>query len=156
MKLDDIEFYSNIEIPDKITEDIFQGGYRSSENKELLKSLEITHILVVSSELTIHFPDNFEYLRIAINDDELTDIKQHFDKAFEFIDKCISNGGKVLIHCAAGISRSSTITCSYLMKKNKMKFKEALELVRKGRKISTPNSGFEKQLLLWENDCTKD
>lgn len=153
MKIDDIEFYSNIESPDKITENIFQGGYKSSENKELLKSLLITHILVVSSELSINFPDDFQYLRISINDDELSDIKQHFEKAFEFIDNCINNNGKILIHCAAGISRSSTITCSYLMKKNKITYKESLEIVRKGRKISTPNSGFEKQLLIWQQDC---
>lgn len=153
MKIDDIEFYSNIESPDKITENIFQGGYKSSENKDLLKSLLITHILVVSSELSINFPDDFQYLRISINDDELSDIKQHFEKAFEFIENCINNNGKILIHCAAGISRSSTITCSYLIKKNKITYKEALEIVRNGRKISTPNSGFEKQLLLWQKDC---
>ena len=112
----------NSKYPSKITENIYQGGYLCSENKEILQNLGITHILVASFGLRQHFPDNFKYLQINCHDNSEQDMSQFFDTVYEFIDGCISNEGKILIHCAAGISRSSTCTCVYLMKKNKWSY----------------------------------
>jgi len=39
-----------------------------------------------------------------------------FTKALEFIDKHLSNGSKVLVHCNKGESRSATIVLLYLIK----------------------------------------
>jgi protein-tyrosine phosphatase len=44
------------------------------------------------------------------------DLSPFFEEAFAFIDSSLTKGN-VLIHCAAGVSRSSTLTCVYLMKK---------------------------------------
>jgi protein-tyrosine phosphatase len=56
-------------------------------------------------------------------------LRSHFDACHSFINEAISGGGKVLIHCFAGVSRSSTITISYLMKQHGMSFTEAYKLV---------------------------
>jgi atypical dual specificity phosphatase len=53
---------------------------------------------------------------------------------------------KVLIHCAAGISRSASFTIAYLMRKNGTGFQATLEFVRSKRKCIFPNSGFRIQL----------
>ena len=58
--------------------------------------------------------------------------------------------GNVLVHCFAGVSRSSTIVMSYLMKKLGMTFKEVLDYVRKKRWVVNPNPGFVRQLKRYE------
>ncbi len=50
-------------------------------------------------------------------------IKQHFDEVCGFIRRAIEGKGRVLVHCAAGISRSSTLTLAYLMRGEGMRLK---------------------------------
>lgn len=54
------------------------------------------------------------------------------------------------MHCFAGVSRSSTIVISYLMKKLNWSFKQALDHVRKQRWVVNPNPGFVRQLRRYE------
>lgn len=57
---------------------------------------------------------------------------------------------QLLLHSAAGISRSSTIVIAYLMTVSKLTAEEALCVVRHCRKIANPNYGFVKQLKEYE------
>jgi protein-tyrosine phosphatase len=61
-------------------------------------------------------------------------------------------GVAALVHCAAGISRSTSIVLAYLMKHEKMALKEAFILVKTQRKGVSPNKGFVKQLLRFEKE----
>lgn len=54
--------------------------------------------------------------------------------------------GTVLVHCQAGISRSSTIVTAYLMRRNGISREEAFEMVRRVRGHVKPNAGFWDQL----------
>lgn len=53
--------------------------------------------------------------------------------------------GKVLVHCARGISRSATLALAFLMIKERLTLVEAVEVVRRRRNI-LPNVGFLNQL----------
>ena len=55
-----------------------------------------------------------------------------------------------MVHCAAGISRSSTILISYIMRKYGVNYEEAYKIVKAKRSCIQPNSGFEKQLRTFE------
>lgn len=59
-------------------------------------------------------------------------------------------GNVVLVHCLAGMSRSATIVCAYLLATTSMNTQEAISFVRSKRSIIQPNYGFEKQLRVWE------
>jgi Dual specificity phosphatase, catalytic domain len=48
-------------------------------------------------------------LQIPVDDDESADLLQHFPTAAAFISNALTEGGRVLVHCAAGISRSATV-----------------------------------------------
>ena len=59
---------------------------------------------------------------------------------------------KVLVHCAAGISRSSTVVIGYLMYKWKLPLKTAFKICRDKRPGIWPNSGFLGMLLEIEKE----
>ena len=127
---------------DQISEKIFLGNEDAQRDKENLKKLGITHILVVGSGLEIFHPDDFQYKQFLVNDFPMENIAQYFEEAYEFIEK----GEKVFVHCAAGISRSASIVISYFMKKNNMTFEDAHDFVKSKRPVIYPNGGFINQL----------
>mmetsp|Transcript_2708 Transcript_2708/g.2777 ORF Transcript_2708/g.2777 Transcript_2708/m.2777 type:complete len:164 (-) Transcript_2708:102-593(-) len=133
----------------KITDNIYQGNETAAKNEKDLLEKGITHVLVAGNGLKKCFPNKFVYLQFEVDDTDYDDLYKHFKEAYEFIDNCVSKGGKILIHCAAGVSRSSTFTCCYLMKKNEITYEEAYEILEKGRPVANPNRGFQKQLKEW-------
>ncbi|KAI9921365.1 hypothetical protein PsorP6_001323 [Peronosclerospora sorghi] len=50
-----------------------------------------------------------EYLDVAIKDNVDVEITQDFGPTIEFIQKAADVGGRVLLHCVQGVSRSSTV-----------------------------------------------
>ena len=130
----------------KITENIFIGSRISSYNKKELNELGITDIVRIGEGLKDFYKKDFTYLSIAIKDNNEALIYCYFKQVINFIDKCIEKNGKVLVHCYMGRSRSVSLVCSYLMKKNNIDFDRALEMIRKHREIADPNDGFIRQL----------
>ena len=52
----------------------------------------------------------------------------------------------VLVHCAAGVSRSSSVVIDFAMHALRINFQDAKSLVRKSRPEVRPNAAFELQL----------
>ncbi|CAO2165012.1 unnamed protein product, partial [Urochloa humidicola] len=132
--------------PCPIEQGLYLGSVGAALNKDALKSLNITHILIVARSLSPAFPAEFNYKKIEVLDSPDTDLLKHFDECFSFIDEAISSGGNVLVHCFVGRSRSVTIVVAYLMKKHQMSLESALSLVRSKRPQVAPNEGFISQL----------
>ncbi len=91
------------------------------------------------------FP-NIDWHRLVIDDEDDEDISQYFHMAHSVIHNATKNGKKVIVHCSAGVSRSSTLVIAYFMIENNWGFKEAYEFVKKQRSIICPNDGFISQL----------
>ena len=127
---------------DKITDKIYISNERGAHDKKMLTDRGVTHILVAGNFLQKKFPSDFKYLQLPINDFPNQDITYYFQDVVNFIDEA----DKVLVHCAAGISRSSSMIIAYLMIRNKVKYQEAHDLVKKKRPIICPNRGFVNQL----------
>jgi protein-tyrosine phosphatase len=60
--------------------------------------------------------------------------------------------GKVLVHCAAGISRSSALVAAYIMKLKHIPYDSAMEIVRNKHLIAFPNSGYSRQLVEYQEE----
>ncbi|KAJ7567264.1 hypothetical protein O6H91_02G139700 [Diphasiastrum complanatum] len=61
---------------------------------------------------------------------------------FEFVEAARKSGGRVLVHCGAGASRSATLCAYYVMRVKRWSLKETLKFMRAQRKQVEPNSGF--------------
>lgn len=68
------------------------------------------------------------------------------------LDYVRRTGGKILVHCEAGISRSPTICMAYLMKTKKLCLEEAFDYIKQRRSLISPNFGFMGQLLQYESE----
>jgi protein-tyrosine phosphatase len=95
------------------------------------------------------------YHRCVIDDQEEAQIDIHFDATADFIQTHIMFGHRVLVHCQAGISRSSAICMYYLMKYLHLSVRGAYALVKSARPCIFPNNGFLKQLDAAESRLSK-
>jgi predicted protein tyrosine phosphatase len=139
---------NDVYVPDmsQITDKIYLGNWVDSTNWDVLKKEDITHVLTLNRKRwhgeKDHERQGIKHLYICIDDVARADIAQHFDECIAFID----SADKVLVHCSAGVSRSSTIVAAYLMKQKKMGLSDAITLLRSKRPRVNPNPGFMKQL----------
>ncbi len=128
-----------------IYENIYLGNLNAANDLQYLKEKGITHVLgLVDGQQKF---DGIEYLIFPdVYDDCIQNIMMYFKDSFNFIEECSKSKGKILIHCFAGISRSSTIVIAYLIYKYKMNIYEAIKHTQKQRSIVHPNTGFLAQL----------
>ncbi|KAG7270621.1 hypothetical protein CRUP_010916 [Coryphaenoides rupestris] len=70
----------------------------------------------------------------------------NFQSAASFIHGALSRGGRVLVHCHVGVSRSATLVLAYLMLKQKLTLVDAICAVKDKRGV-VPNRGFLRQLI---------
>lgn len=130
----------------KITENIYLGNQDMSFEKDKLKSLGVTHILVVGTFLNAYFPDDFKYLILEVDDKQNEDISKYFVDAFKFIE----NSNKIFIHCFAGKSRSPSIVIAYMMWKSRLSYPKIYSFVRGKRSSININNGFKKTLFKFQ------
>ncbi len=72
-------------------------------------------------------------------------LDQYFRECADYIEGALSSGGKILVNCRQGVSRSATIAMAFLMIKHHVSAQDAVRMVRAQREIS-PNDGFLQQL----------
>ncbi|KAL5564852.1 hypothetical protein UlMin_028016 [Ulmus minor] len=142
---------ANTEKPSSITNSLFIGGALAARSVFTLQNLKITHILCLCSneigQSDSQYPDLFEYKNFSISDNEDANISSIFDEASSFIDYVEKIGGKVLVHCFEGRSRSATVVLAYLMLRKNFTLLEAWNTLKRVHRRAQPNDGFAKVLL---------
>ena len=114
----DTAVMTEYEPPTQILSYLFLGPGTCSQDKKWLEDNNIGGIINVTRTIPCTFPEDYEYLQIKIADIWNQDLLGHLDLSYEFIERIKISGKSVLIHCAAGISRSSAVTVAYLMNIN--------------------------------------
>ncbi|XP_061702647.1 dual specificity protein phosphatase 16 [Syngnathoides biaculeatus] len=122
-------------------------GAESDVTQDRLASLGISYVLSVSrcSPRPTFLPCS-RYLRIPIDDSLWDDLLPWIPQALHFIDSAMSSGASVLVHCAAGISRSPALAVAYIMYSSGMDLDHAYRFVKERRPSISPNFNFLGQL----------
>ena len=82
-------------------------------------------------------------------------ISEIIPKAMRYLDQFLHPSSprqrRVNVHCVAGVSRSATVVCAWLMKTYGMSRDKALTFLKSRRSVVNPNEGFMKVLKQWES-----
>ncbi|XP_028967543.1 dual specificity phosphatase 28-like [Galendromus occidentalis] len=135
----------------QITESLYLSGVGGLTAENIEKN-EISHIVNCTKELLAHDIPGVTETRFPLFDLPTEDIKKFFHSAADLLNQKIKSGGKVVVHCFAGKSRSTSIVLAYLMKHRGMSLREAFLYVRDRRSIAEPNLGFFRQLIEFEGE----
>lgn len=137
-------------VPASIIKNKLYLGSQDAVNEKTLIDYKITHILSVG----IAAPD-FNVSHSITNkfipclDVPETNLDDVIKVSNDFISCSFKNcDAVILVHCNAGVSRSSSIVIGYLILNYGYTYNEAYDLVKSKRSCIRPNDGFVKQLKL--------
>lgn len=91
-----------------------------------------------------------ESIKLFLDDTPYALINVYFDRLADKMHEHLSRGGRVLVHCMLGVSRSASLVLAYLMKYKNMSLKSSYDLVSSRRPCARPNPGFWRQLVDYE------
>jgi len=141
---------------DEVYPNIFLGDCDAAMNEKYLVSNGITHVLNCAYNYrggpacVKTGPDYYKDPSITFHGLELIDlpfanITPHFEPGAVFIEKALKTGGRILVHCRQGRSRSTSVLIAFLMSRRNFTASNALVMLKAAREIN-PNSGFLKEL----------
>ncbi|KAJ8303583.1 hypothetical protein KUTeg_019979 [Tegillarca granosa] len=138
----------------KIIPGLYVGNFRDAKDEQQLKDNKITHIVAIHDNAK-KLRDDMEYLCVIASDTPDQELMQFFPQCIDFIHKARLKGGNVLIHCLAGVSRSVTIACAYIMTVTELGWRDSINAVRGARDQANPNFGFQRQLQKYETELVE-
>lgn len=129
-----------------ITPHLFLGNARQARDKKFLLSKNIKFVVNCAIEVPNFHPNTFRYLRLDLKDIPTQSISDALIKSSKIITDEINNGSNVFVHCAAGISRSSSTVIYAIMQLYGWNFQQAIEYTKTMHPNTNPNPGFIKAL----------
>ncbi len=116
-----------------VTPQLYVGSQFNARGKRMLEALGFEGCVNMRLEkddaaFGLALP---KYLYLPTVDDTAPSI-EHLDEGVAFIREVIESGGKVYIHCGAGVGRAPTMAAAYLMAEGHS-LAEALAMIRKVR-----------------------
>ncbi|CDR96947.1 dual specificity phosphatase, catalytic domain containing protein, putative [Babesia bigemina] len=91
-------------------------------------------------------------LHMVVNAEDASNEKlfRAFPFAFDFVEAVSTLcNGSTFVHCMMGMSRSCSLVCAYLMKKQDTTFTSVIKQLKSVHPIASPSAGFMCQLLLF-------
>lgn len=149
--------------PSRILPFLYLGNINHASNALMLKELGITHVVSIGESALIppkspspappaglpasakaRLPTNSLWLEASLGnievldlpgiaDDGIDSIRPFMEISERFIEQARVKGGKVLVHCRVGVSRSATLVTAFVMKHMGIDLASAYLLVRARR-----------------------
>jgi len=133
---------------------LFIGGATIAAHEEGLRGLKVSAIVNATNLVMDNFPTWIRYFRVPVLDEEDEDILTWLPETTAFIQAKILSQKTVLVHCQAGVSRSATVVCAYLMRYGGLTMEEALDHTSACRPCVCPNIGFITQLQRFQSQLS--
>ena len=137
----------------KVDSNVYIGGYLAAANPEFVKQAGVSRIIKMFAD-DPSYPGGFHrhpgvtYLVVNAEDVPEYRIAGPAYVALRFLQEGLQKGEKILVHCHAGISRSSTIVLLHMMVNHKLSLPSALSRLKMIRPQVQPNDGFMRFLKL--------
>mmetsp|Transcript_91867 Transcript_91867/g.230879 ORF Transcript_91867/g.230879 Transcript_91867/m.230879 type:complete len:388 (-) Transcript_91867:92-1255(-) len=125
---------------------LFIGGAEAAATHEVLEEHGIKHVLNCCERIPFA-SENTRNQKLCMRDVPTERLASHLPVAFAFLEEAKAAGGKCLVHCRMGASRSVAVVLSYLIVREGMRLSDAWALVHSCRKVARPNRGFVEQLV---------
>lgn len=149
--------------PSRILPFLYLGNINHASNALMLKELGITHVVSIGESALVppkspspstpvgvphsakaRLPNNSLWLEASLGniqvldlpgiaDDGIDSIRPFMEASERFIEQARVTGGKVLVHCRVGVSRSATLVIAFVMKHLGIDLQSAYLLVRARR-----------------------
>jgi len=147
---------------DEIIPNLFLSNWEASNNKSLIAKKQIKAVITIETTpkprdiLEFYKANNIDFMYLALGDLPSENIAKYFNTSYDFINRHISRGESVLVHCAAGVSRSVTLVINYIIRKYFIGQSNdspdfivdwVINFIRGVRPYVNPNSGFRNQLI---------
>jgi predicted protein tyrosine phosphatase len=137
-------------VPVQVSPFVWLGAIEDAYSEEFLRTHGITHILncadYVSPAPAAFASMSFVHLQLpALDTMEYPLLQRHFAQAAVFLDVAAARGGKVLVHCVAGMNRSAALVAAYLLFRHHIPYHASLKRMALFRPILS-NAGFRHQL----------
>lgn len=132
----------------QITDNLFLTGVGGMTRDNFRRN----HIDLVVNTTTEAPPwEGTEVIRVPVDDDQSANMLAYLDPVVDRIHEAIQRrNAHVLVHCVAGVSRSTTVILAYLMKYKHMDLRSAFNYCYSLRPVVRPNNGFMAQLITYE------
>jgi protein-tyrosine phosphatase len=141
-----MSFFNQIAL---ITNNLYLSSASALTAKKLT-DLGITNVINATLEVPDVYVKGIDVVRISLEDSPHSKLSAYFDQASDSINEVARRGGKTLVHCVAGVSRSASLCIAYMMKYHNMTLRKAYFHVKQARPVVRPNVGFFRQLIAYE------
>lgn len=125
---------------------LWVGSAKDARDHAFLKNVG----LVINCSKTIPFATTVvPGYRVAVDDDpsETGHMLQYFPIVVRIIDEALNSDKQVLVHCYAGMQRSSAVAAAYLMYKLGITHEEAMQSIKRAKSESfEPHPTFAQAL----------
>lgn len=134
----------------QVTPQLYVGSQFNARGKRMLEAQGFVGCvnLRIEHDDAAHGLALPKYLYLPTVDDTAPSI-EHLKQGAAFIREVIAGGGKVYIHCGAGVGRAPTMAAAYLISEGRS-LEEALAMIRKARPFITIKPPQMEQLQAYE------
>jgi atypical dual specificity phosphatase len=133
-----------------IADGVYLGNLASGCNLQRMRQLRVSRVVSVMIGAAPVFPAHFNYTIVHVRDLPEENLLRHLDETTRVISEAVQKGEVVYVHCAAGVSRSATVVCAWLMRSRGLSHEAAIVFLRERRAVIRPNPGFVAQLRVFE------
>uniref|UniRef100_A0A7S1FDJ1 protein-tyrosine-phosphatase n=1 Tax=Noctiluca scintillans TaxID=2966 RepID=A0A7S1FDJ1_NOCSC len=137
--------------PAEILPHLLLGSRMHAICPEQLKKQGVTHVLncasaQVSTGTRLYAPHGIVYDEFKSDDREGYNIMAHFDQFSALADEVGRQGGRLFVHCEAGVNRSGTLSVAYHVSRSGMSLLDSARHCKKQRGRICTNADFQVQL----------
>ena len=140
---------------------LWVGSLAAVRRGDLLVQARITHVITCLSysevaERGLEIPEGIQWTIVPVEDDVTDTIFPHIETVVNTIGNALGAGGRVLIHCMGGISRSPALAAAYVIWRLRLRWVAAVVYVRERRPCVEPNGRFLCDLETFDKALFRD